>query len=880
MKSNIKKALAVLLTLCMAVSTIFMPPGGTKKVKAAETKIEYFTQNGYELTIIQTVGEEVSSTILEQVKNIYFTQYPKMRKRYNTSRPRALTIIFDPTYDGVAYTLGTKIVISTAWLQSNPNDTDCATHEIFHFAQGGYMNYNSESFEGAICEGMADYARSVYGLYNDASGWSLGEYDSSQTITTRYRSNARFLTWLNQRKNSTITYMINKTMHEGTYTDALWSQLTGKTADALWNEYASDPDITKIALSANTTESFGITSGETYKVISAESGMAMSVQNQSTENGANIQQETYTGDESQQWVFNYIGDGMYNIINKKSGKGLDVADGSTANGANIQQYAVENNGNNNQRWIVYERGGEYVLFPVCGNGTMVADLTSSSHNAGANIQLYGWNKTKAQSFVIEPVNGVSENPASRTAFSKIEAEDFTTYNTSVIVSLDESSSRSGGMNIGGLLSGVWTMYKDVKFDSDSDEIEINYCNPSADSYVNVYLDSMSSTPVGTIQTPNNSSDWSTYSTVTGKLSTKIPAGTHNIYLEFKNSANSGYAQNCDYIQFNEYVNPRDAFSKIEAEENDAYDGIINYTNDGYIGNTEKDEWVRYDSVKFSKTAQTIKLRYAVRGDQAGGTVSVYLDNMNSTPVEILELKQTAASDWNTYTETEFNLDTDIAEGTHSVYLKFTPNDGKLYVGNIDWMQFGDTEVFEIKTSSDIKIEGYQLSTTLGGNRVVGSVEPEINGKTVQSWGLIYGLAKANGTGTGISDDDLYVGSDNGFVKAYQSTSLGTIDTQIGTSATAKYFVRTMLFAANTAAAFNAEYKVRAYAVLSDGSYVYSNVSGYSIFSVADYLYANCKMKNQNAHNYLYNNILKVVDSSYSEVDYEWGNSIVKPDETE
>lgn len=180
----------------------------------------------------------------------------------------------------------------------------------------------------------------------------------------------------------------------------------------------------------------------------------------------------------------------------------------------------------------------------------------------------------------------------------------------------------------------------------------------------------------------------------------------------------------------------------------------------------------------------------------------------------------------------------------------------------------------IKISGDVKIEGHQISTSLGGNRVVGSVEPEIDGKTVENWGFIYGLASANGNDYGIVDSDLYVGSNNLYVKSYQSTSLGTIDTVMGDSDTATYFVRTMLFAAETAAAFSAEYKVRAYAVLSDGSYVYSEVSDYSIYNIASCLYENNKMNTYDGHQYLYNHILKVVNDNYTEVDYQWSNTVV------
>ena len=182
----------------------------------------------------------------------------------------------------------------------------------------------------------------------------------------------------------------------------------------------------------------------------------------------------------------------------------------------------------------------------------------------------------------------------------------------------------------------------------------------------------------------------------------------------------------------------------------------------------------------------------------------------------------------------------------------------------------------LRTSSDVKVEGYQISATLGGSRVIGSVEPKIDNMEVTGWGLVYGLAKANGNDMGITEADMHVGSDNPYVVSYQSTSEGTMNIQVGSSETATYFVRTMIFSSYSAASFNAEYKVRAYAILSDGSYVYGNVVGYSIYNVADRIYQNRLMNTIEGHRFLYDKILKVVSPDYKEVDYNWGSSIEKP----
>ena len=318
---------------------------------------------------------------------------------------------------------------------------------------------------------------------------------------------------------------------------------------------------------------------------------------------------------------------------------------------------------------------------------------------------------------------------------------------------------------------------------------------------------------------------------------------------------------------------KDAFSKIEAEKTDDFNGTINY--DTYLGNTNDGEWARYDSVRFTKTAKSIIMRYSVRGKIATGKVSLYLDSLDGTPVGEFYLTETAEDSWDAYVEKQFALKTEISAGVHNVYLEFTPDSGKTYVGNIDYFLFSDEAYVEPTLESGrIKIEGYQISATRKGSRVVGSVEPTIDGKNVVGWGLIYGVNKAGENTFNISDNDMRVNSDSKYVAALDSTSQGTTDTVFGSSDTATYFVRTTLFGSFTSVEYSAEYKIRAYAKLSDGTYRYSTVKSYSVYDIADVLYKNVKMNTITAHEYLYNSILKVVNPNYAEVDYSWGNDLV------
>jgi hypothetical protein len=151
---------------------------------------------------------------------------------------------------------------------------------------------------------------------------------------------------------------------------------------------------------------------------------------------------------------------------------------------------------------------------------------------------------------------------------------------------------------------------------------------------------------------------------------------------------------------------------------------------------------------------------------------------------------------------------------------------------------------------------------------------------VTKWGLVYALAQVDDITYLSKDEDMYVGADNAYVASMESTEKGTLDSVMGESQTATYFVRTMLFSLFTAKEFCAKYKVRAYALLEDGNYVYSEVHSYTVYDICDTLYQNVSSNTYEAHNYLYNSILHVVNPDYKEVDYKWENTLAKDTEVQ
>jgi len=173
-----------------------------------------------------------------------------------------------------------------------------------------------------------------------------------------------------------------------------------------------------------------------------------------------------------------------------------------------------------------------------------------------------------------------------------------------------------------------------------------------------------------------------------------------------------------------------------------------------------------------------------------------------------------------------------------------------------------------KKQPEIEINGCQISTTVEGYRVIYSVSE--GDYQIDNVGLIFGLEEDS------KDADMVVGSKNHSVFSYQATNAGKADFVYSDLQDAQSYVMTMKFI-KTADFYNAGIKIRAYAKLSDGSYIYGDIHRYSVYGIADCLYREQKMSNSLAHNYLYQNILNIVDPAYEIVDYEWNNIIIKPD---
>ncbi|MGN9846861.1 RICIN domain-containing protein [Nonomuraea sp. H19] len=122
-----------------------------------------------------------------------------------------------------------------------------------------------------------------------------------------------------------------------------------------------------------------------YQIVSRHSGKAVDIADQSTADGAVVQQRTRADQASQQFQFVDAGSGYYRLRARHSGKVVDVASASTANGANVVQWT--DNGGTNQQFQVVDTDSGYVKL-INRNSGKALDVWEQSTADGTRISQY------------------------------------------------------------------------------------------------------------------------------------------------------------------------------------------------------------------------------------------------------------------------------------------------------------------------------------------------------------------------------------------------------------------------------------------------------------------------------------------------------------
>ncbi|PEM44834.1 RICIN domain-containing protein [Bacillus toyonensis] len=137
----------------------------------------------------------------------------------------------------------------------------------------------------------------------------------------------------------------------------------------------------------------GIDYSGVYIIKNRGSQKVLDTSSASKDNGANVQQWDYNGEDHQKWELEKLADGYYKIKAVHSEKLLTVSAASNSDGANIEQW--EDIGGDNQKWKI-EKNSDGTFRLIAKHSGQLLDLKSSMQNNGANIQQWPDNGTDAQ----------------------------------------------------------------------------------------------------------------------------------------------------------------------------------------------------------------------------------------------------------------------------------------------------------------------------------------------------------------------------------------------------------------------------------------------------------------------------------------------------
>ena len=250
-----------------------------------------------------------------------------------------------------------------------------------------YDNNGTHTQQWAVVENRYDEASAVT-LYTDkdykgkAVTLSEGEYNLSRMGLYNLKDN--------DMSSLKVTPGFKVTIYEDDNFNGKSKSYTASESfvGAEWNDKMSSLKV----------EAYGKSglSGD-YKLQNRNSGKFLDLDNNSTDNQtAIVQYDDEYMDATQIWTLTEIGGekGVYSICTSANKKqGMDVADWSKYNGAQVQLY--EYNGTRNQQFIVVEKGDGYYQFVSRLSGKVI-EIPSSSKDNGEWIKLYDNNGTNTQ----------------------------------------------------------------------------------------------------------------------------------------------------------------------------------------------------------------------------------------------------------------------------------------------------------------------------------------------------------------------------------------------------------------------------------------------------------------------------------------------------
>ena len=132
-------------------------------------------------------------------------------------------------------------------------------------------------------------------------------------------------------------------------------------------------------------------SGKCYYLKNKNSGMYLTVENDSASNAANVIQSKGTGSRGQKWILEQNSSGSYRLhpaTDMSGGMSLDVAYGSSKDATNVQIYSNNGAAAQNFKFVEADSKKGYYITTEASGFSSVLDVNRKSKESGANVQQY------------------------------------------------------------------------------------------------------------------------------------------------------------------------------------------------------------------------------------------------------------------------------------------------------------------------------------------------------------------------------------------------------------------------------------------------------------------------------------------------------------
>lgn len=324
------------------------------------------------------------------------------------------SVYFEVFNEPHGYTVNELKVIYTNWLTAY--DSQVPRGRVLLGGNGYSENVTSigsdSQFDGCL---LSLHIYAWWGSYTNPVSWEnalqnvMGSY-SNRTVLTEF--GVPMTTGINYsgavNSNYEIAFLqgITTALRNNGMSSIYWpgyrdgdsytiQQNTG-SGSAISLSTTNSSGLSRIQFGWGVTPSVFDTDAE-FRIMNANSGKALDVNQASTINGGNIIQWTFSNGNNQLWKLIETDFGVYRLVNKNSGLALDVNGASTTNGATIIQWDAH--GGFNQQWYITETtSGVYRL--ENRNSALVLDVNGGSAQNGADVIQWSWNSGGNQQWQI------------------------------------------------------------------------------------------------------------------------------------------------------------------------------------------------------------------------------------------------------------------------------------------------------------------------------------------------------------------------------------------------------------------------------------------------------------------------------------------------